>query len=155
MTVVWKGNLTEHFTLAEYTINNPKTATIPITEDSYLQVMMIEELRQMTGYPIYVNAFYRSPELNKKVGGIPTSNHVRGCATDIHFSFSLTEREAILIMRLWKYITSSHGVVGEAGLYSWGLHLGYQSDEQVKVNKGKFFNWDSRSGVQKNGAFAI
>ena len=31
-----------------------------------------------------INSGYRSPELNKKVGGSPTSNHLTGCAVDIH-----------------------------------------------------------------------
>ena len=33
--------------------------------------------------PIVINSGYRSPELNKKVGGSPTSNHLTGCAVDI------------------------------------------------------------------------
>ena len=33
--------------------------------------------------PIIITSGYRSPELNKKVGGSPTSNHLTGCAVDI------------------------------------------------------------------------
>ena len=33
--------------------------------------------------PIVVNSGYRSPEVNKAVGGVPTSNHTTGCAADI------------------------------------------------------------------------
>ena len=33
---------------------------------------------------IIINSGYRSPEVNKRVGGAPTSNHVTGCAVDIH-----------------------------------------------------------------------
>ena len=33
---------------------------------------------------IVINSGYRSPEVNKRVGGAPTSNHVTGCAVDIH-----------------------------------------------------------------------
>ena len=36
-----------------------------------------------TEEPIVINSGYRSPELNKKVGGSPTSNHLTGCAVDI------------------------------------------------------------------------
>ena len=36
-----------------------------------------------TEEPIIINSGYRSPELNKKVGGSPTSNHLTGCAVDI------------------------------------------------------------------------
>ena len=33
--------------------------------------------------PIIINSGYRSPQLNKKIGGAPTSNHLTGCACDI------------------------------------------------------------------------
>ena len=33
---------------------------------------------------IIINSGYRSPEVNKRVGGAPTSNHLTGCAVDIH-----------------------------------------------------------------------
>ena len=35
------------------------------------------------------------------------------------------------------------GVVGEAGLYTWGVHFG----SQITYAK-KFYHWDSRSGTQ-------
>ena len=33
--------------------------------------------------PIIINSGFRSPEVNKAVGGVPTSNHLTGCAVDI------------------------------------------------------------------------
>ena len=36
--------------------------------------------------PLFINSAYRSPEVNKKAGGSPTSNHLTGCAVDIHVS---------------------------------------------------------------------
>ena len=35
------------------------------------------------GTPIYINSGYRSPAVNKAVGGVATSNHLTGCAADI------------------------------------------------------------------------
>jgi hypothetical protein len=34
--------------------------------------------------PLVINSGYRSPEVNKLAGGAPTSNHLTGCAVDIH-----------------------------------------------------------------------
>ena len=33
--------------------------------------------------PIVINSGYRSQQLNKKIGGAPSSNHLTGCAADI------------------------------------------------------------------------
>ncbi len=40
-------------------------------------------LSKKRGEPIVINSGYRSPQLNRKVGGAPTSNHLTGCAVDI------------------------------------------------------------------------
>ena len=36
--------------------------------------------------PIVINSGYRSPQLNKKIGGAASSNHLTGCAADIRVS---------------------------------------------------------------------
>ena len=36
--------------------------------------------------PIRLNSGYRSPQLNKKIGGVANSNHLTGCAVDIRTS---------------------------------------------------------------------
>ena len=43
--------------------------------------------RDMTNEePIRINSGYRSPQLNRKIGGAATSNHLTGCAADIRVS---------------------------------------------------------------------
>ena len=49
--------------------------------------------------PIIINSGYRSPELNKKVGGSPTSNHLTGCAVDIRVNgIEQAMRYAVILM---------------------------------------------------------
>ncbi len=44
-----------------------------------------EEMRNEVGeYPIVINSGFRSAEVNKAVGGWAQSNHLQGCAADIH-----------------------------------------------------------------------
>ena len=44
---------------------------------------IFQTLRIYVGGPIKINSFYRSPELNKKIGGSTKSQHCKGCAIDI------------------------------------------------------------------------
>ena len=49
--------------------------------------------------PIIITSGYRSPELNKKVGGSPTSNHLTGCAVDIKVAvIEQAMRYAVILM---------------------------------------------------------
>lgn len=61
--------------------NTPDKATIERMK--HVAVQVFEPLRNHFGIPIGVTSFYRSPALNKKIGGSSTSEHVYGSAIDI------------------------------------------------------------------------
>lgn len=44
---------------------------------------VIQPLRDAWGEPLAINSGYRCPEVNKAVGGVPTSQHVFGEACDV------------------------------------------------------------------------
>lgn len=44
---------------------------------------VFEPLRRHFEHPIYITSFYRSPELNKAIGGSSKSQHCKGQAIDI------------------------------------------------------------------------
>ena len=44
---------------------------------------VLQPLRDNWGKPLHINSGYRCPELNKAVGGVPTSQHVKGEAGDV------------------------------------------------------------------------
>ena len=49
--------------------------------------------------PIIISSGYRSPQLNRKVGGSPTSNHLTGCAVDIRVTgIEQAMRYAVILM---------------------------------------------------------
>jgi len=89
--VTTNGNiqLSEHFLLGEFTKSNyPEVYNIPshvAIENMKRVCVWLEPLRQAQG-PIVINSGYRSPQLNKRVGGVSTSNHLTGCAVDIRCS---------------------------------------------------------------------
>ena len=82
------AKLSEHFTLGEFTrsSSHPEVYNIPSHEAIANLTNLckwLETLRERAGVPIIINSGYRSPQLNKRIGGVPTSNHLTGCAVDI------------------------------------------------------------------------
>lgn len=81
--------LSAHFTLEE-AVTSQTASRLGIDNDPPLDVVLnmkqaalgMELVRQLLGQPIHVNSWYRSPELNKAVGGNPTSDHLTGFAVD-------------------------------------------------------------------------
>ena len=91
------AKLSPHFTLGEMTTSNhPEVYNIPCHEAiANLKRLCgwLEELRKRYNAkygvgeePIRINSGYRSPQLNRKIGGAATSNHLTGCAVDIKVS---------------------------------------------------------------------
>lgn len=84
-------NVSTHITLAEATKSDTATRkgidNIP-TEEHFANMQHVantifEPLRDFFGKPIAVTSFYRSPKLNKAIGGASTSQHCNGEAMDI------------------------------------------------------------------------
>ena len=48
---------------------------------------VFQPLREWVGAPIKINSFFRSPELNKAIGGSTKSQHCKGQAIDIDDTF--------------------------------------------------------------------
>ena len=82
---------TPHFTLAEMVKSDTAAAkridNIPTPEAEEnlkkLMVNVLEPARVMLGAPVIVTSGYRCPKLNKAVGGVSNSQHVKGQAADL------------------------------------------------------------------------
>lgn len=118
-----KGNLTEHLTIDDYGVN--QTETVTITPEALVHAKMLEEFIVWMNWKNRpsVNAWARTAAYNKKVGGISTSNHLKGTATDLGVG-EFTDERFNKYARKWEEICKKYGVVGEIGRYPWGIHLG-------------------------------
>lgn len=83
-------NLTKNFTLAELLASQvaaskkiDNTPTPAIIANLTRLAALLEQVRALVGAPVSVSSGYRSPALNKAVGGAANSAHVQGLAADI------------------------------------------------------------------------
>lgn len=86
-------NLSEHFSLRELTKTGVNIENVPNeaqVENLRRVCRWLERLRKRWNDkygdgddPIIINSGFRSAAVNKAVGGVPSSNHLTGCAVDI------------------------------------------------------------------------
>lgn len=66
---------------------------------------VLQPLRDRVGHPLRINSGYRCPELNRAVGGVPTSQHVKGEAADIAAEDPYLLAKAVKDMReIWREV---------------------------------------------------
>lgn len=95
------NNITDHFTWAEMTRTDTGLPNEPPRSShaaSCIRAMarLLEYVRGVLGKPIIINSCYRSPEVNRAVGGSRTSFHLIGCAADIRvFQYDDRDKETL------------------------------------------------------------
>jgi len=98
------AKLSPHFTLGELTksSSHPDIYNVPTHEaiENLKHVCTwLEVLRERSGGPVVINSGYRSPQLNRKIGGATNSNHLTGCAVDIRVTgFEQAIRYAAILL---------------------------------------------------------
>lgn len=83
--------LSKHFMLREMTTTSSGLANQPASPQVLANMrtlceQILEKVRAHYGRPVIIHSGYRSPAVNKAVGGSPTSQHVKGEAVDFHVS---------------------------------------------------------------------
>ncbi len=94
----------KYFTIDELCVSGsyPRLVVVPkegTTEYNNLKNLienMLDPVRENLGKPIRVTSGYRPPRLNKAVGGASNSNHLYGCAADIHTGNDSTDNVKII-----------------------------------------------------------
>lgn len=125
--------LTEHFTLDEFTLsqtaarlgldNEPDAAALA---NLHQLAETLEDVRVLlAGVPILISSGYRSPAVNKAVGGVADSAHTRGLAADFTApSFGPPKA----ICRVLEMHMANLGIDQLIYEYSSWVHLGLAAD---------------------------
>lgn len=93
---------------------------------------VLQPLRDAWGGPLFINSGYRCLELNKAVGGVPTSQHCLGECADVGCTDPYALAKLVKKMRL---------DFDQMGVYASFVHLSYKRDGR---NRGQIFygkNW--------------
>jgi hypothetical protein len=107
--------------------NNPDNEQLANME--LLAEKVFEPLREWVGGPIKINSFFRSPELNKAIGGSTKSQHCHGQAIDIDDTYGKVANS-----EMYHYVKSNLDFdqmiweFGDDDNPDW-VHISYVSEE--------------------------
>ena len=141
--------LSEHFTLEEMIFSQTaarkgldNTPTPEILANLKVMVATLDEIRALLGVPIQVNSGYRSPAVNKAVGGSKNSAHMLGLATD------LTAHPFGTVLQVARKIAAS-GIVYDQLIYEFGtwVHIGLRKEEPRRENLSIFAGTGYLKGI--------
>lgn len=93
--------------------------------DSVLALVrkVLQPLRDVYQKPMKVNSGYRCPELNRLVGGVSTSQHVKGEAADIHTG---SQAETFRLAHLAKSTPEIWAEIDQMILYPTFIHFSHK-----------------------------
>ena len=91
---------------------------------------VFEPLRVWVGGPIKINSFFRSPELNKAIGGSTKSQHCHGQAIDLDDTFGrATNAEMYEFIRKYLDFDQMIWEFGDEDNPDW-VHVSYVSEDK-------------------------
>lgn len=135
-------NLSKNFTLEEMCVTHSNLLNRP-TQDNInnlgiLVREVLQPLRDLVGFSIHINSGFRSPLVNKSVGGVPSSQHVNGQAADLDSQDNKLLFETIREELIWDQLIWEKGNDLQPG---W-VHVSFKSqgnrNEVLKFENGKY-----------------
>ena len=90
---------------------------------------LLDPLRERWGGPITVTSGFRSPRLNDAVGGVPSSQHVKGEAADITVGSPEDNRKLFELIRTSGLAFDQ--LIDERS-YAW-IHVSYSAENRCQI----------------------
>ena len=155
-TLLNNGDMKNYFGDSEFT-NSTKAKQLGIknipTADDWTRIYALRDnilnpARQQLGYAVYITSGYRSPELNKAVGGAANSQHTTGEAADITTKWRTRNKKLFAILA---QLGNFDQLIWEKG-GEW-IHVSYRPG----ANRGEMLAYDGSSyrNINNNWQTAI
>ena len=131
----------KYFSIAEMIASTTASAkgisNVPLPEHKANLTTLInnvlDPLREAYGKPIIVTSGYRSPLLNKAVGGVATSQHCKGQAADI---VPKNKKDMKKLWQLAQKLCDFDQLINEKpdkkGVPSW-IHISYSENNRKQI----------------------
>ena len=104
--------LTPNFYLEEFACRDGTKVPAHLIPNVRKVAAYLQVLRDELGEPININSGYRTKSYNKKVGGVPRSQHLQAKAADITVRSKTPKQLAAIIERLIKAGRMKQGGLG-------------------------------------------
>ena len=124
--------LTKNFSKSEFDSKDGAPMPHEVLFNVQKLANQLQALRNVVNAPIRINSAYRSPSHNKKIGGVPNSQHVFGRAADIVVKGKTPLQVAQIIEGM---IASGDMLQGGIGVYDTFTHY------DIRGSKAR---WDFR-----------
>ncbi|XKX06688.1 D-Ala-D-Ala carboxypeptidase family metallohydrolase [Tenacibaculum maritimum] len=129
--------LTKNFHISEFLCKDGSYLPFDVRQNVLELAENLQVIRDYIGKPIHINSAYRSVSYNKKIGGVPNSQHIYGKAADITVK-GLSSRKLARIIR--KLIRKGKIKQGGVGLYDGFVHYDIRGYEAC-WDYSSLFNW--------------
>lgn len=111
--------ITRDFSSKEFSCNDGTAVPPQYHRNMYELAKNLQVLRDKLGKPIIINSAYRTPQHNKKIGGVSNSQHLTASASDIRVAGMTSKEVHDTILQLIKEGKMHNGGLG---LYNSFVH---------------------------------
>ncbi len=126
-------SLTKNFNIDEFACRDGSPVPDAHLEDVSLLAEQLQIIRDHLGLPVIVISGYRSPEYNKKIGGVKRSQHMLSKAADI----VVPGVESVEVWRTIKKLIADGSILkGGLGLYETFVHYDIRGRNARWYGKG-------------------
>tara|TARA_R110002020_G_C15902288_1_gene741114 strand:- start:56 stop:439 length:384 start_codon:yes stop_codon:yes gene_type:complete len=116
--------LSKNFNKREFNSKDGKRMPLHVLKNIKILAVQVQIIRDALAAPIHINSGYRSPEHNKRIGGVKNSQHVQGKAADLASRDCTSLNLYNLILQL---INEGKIINGGLGIYNGFVHYDIRS----------------------------